>query len=173
MHRIPSELRRQVCLGESSTRIGDLLGSPRVALLFVFIFLSSVFHPGLDNQAMSLVSYRDRALWELATRFVTSFRTTFIFYASPSDFPIKSYCRLKFSTKNSHQLKISRCFPTCEDSSAKYTLNRVTRKKFGSKIIFLPNFYDFFHIIAMPKSIKSYDHEFTFFVLFFFCWPSK
>ena len=62
MHRIPSELRRQVCLGESSTRIGDLLGSPRVALLFVFIFLSSVFHPGLDNQAMSLVSYRVRAL---------------------------------------------------------------------------------------------------------------
>src|SRR3954469_16991132 len=34
-HRIPSELRSQACLGESSTRMGDLLGSPRVApLLF-------------------------------------------------------------------------------------------------------------------------------------------
>ena len=38
MHRIPSELRREACLGESSTRMGDLLGSPRVALLFVFLF---------------------------------------------------------------------------------------------------------------------------------------
>ncbi|KAK8540319.1 hypothetical protein V6N12_046606 [Hibiscus sabdariffa] len=31
MHRIPSELCSQACLGESSTRMGDLLGSPRVA----------------------------------------------------------------------------------------------------------------------------------------------
>ncbi|GAB4837302.1 hypothetical protein Ancab_002194 [Ancistrocladus abbreviatus] len=31
MHRIPSELRSKACLGESSTRMGDLLGSPRVA----------------------------------------------------------------------------------------------------------------------------------------------
>ena len=30
MHRIPSELRSQACLGESSTRMGDLLGSSRV-----------------------------------------------------------------------------------------------------------------------------------------------
>ncbi|KAL0283477.1 UNVERIFIED_CONTAM: hypothetical protein Sradi_7227300 [Sesamum radiatum] len=34
MHRIPSELRSQACLGESSTRMGDPLGSPRVAPLF-------------------------------------------------------------------------------------------------------------------------------------------
>ncbi|KAK8540316.1 hypothetical protein V6N12_046603 [Hibiscus sabdariffa] len=37
MHRIPSELRSQACLGESSTRIGDLLGSPRVAPLFSLV----------------------------------------------------------------------------------------------------------------------------------------
>ena len=30
-HRIPSELRSWACLGESSTRMGDLQGSPRVA----------------------------------------------------------------------------------------------------------------------------------------------
>ncbi|KAK8705018.1 hypothetical protein V6N13_048629 [Hibiscus sabdariffa] len=35
MHRIPSELRSLACLGESSTRMGDLLGSPRVAPLFL------------------------------------------------------------------------------------------------------------------------------------------
>ena len=33
-HRIPSELRSLACLGESSTKIGDLLGSPHVASLF-------------------------------------------------------------------------------------------------------------------------------------------
>ena len=33
-HRIPSELRSEACLGESSTRMGDHLGSPRVASLF-------------------------------------------------------------------------------------------------------------------------------------------
>ena len=33
-HRIPSELRSQACLGESSTRMGDPPVSPRVALLF-------------------------------------------------------------------------------------------------------------------------------------------
>ena len=33
-HRIPSELRSQACLCESSTRMGDILGSPRVASLF-------------------------------------------------------------------------------------------------------------------------------------------
>ena len=31
MHRIPSELRSEACLGESSTTMGDLLRSPRVA----------------------------------------------------------------------------------------------------------------------------------------------
>ena len=36
MHRIPLELRSEACLGESSTRKGDLLGSPRVAPLLPF-----------------------------------------------------------------------------------------------------------------------------------------
>ncbi|KAK8540300.1 hypothetical protein V6N12_046587 [Hibiscus sabdariffa] len=35
MHRIPLELCSQACFGESSTRMGDLLGSPRVAPLFL------------------------------------------------------------------------------------------------------------------------------------------
>ena len=35
MHLIPSELRSYACLGESSTRMGDLLGSPRVAPFFL------------------------------------------------------------------------------------------------------------------------------------------
>ncbi|KAL9429661.1 hypothetical protein AB3S75_031474 [Citrus x aurantiifolia] len=35
MHRIPSELRSKACLGESSTKMGDLLGSPRVAPLLL------------------------------------------------------------------------------------------------------------------------------------------
>ncbi|KAK8540301.1 hypothetical protein V6N12_046588 [Hibiscus sabdariffa] len=35
MHQIKSELRINACLGESSTRMGDLLGSPRVAPLFL------------------------------------------------------------------------------------------------------------------------------------------
>ena len=35
MHRIPSELRNQACVGESSTRMGDLPGCPRVAHLFL------------------------------------------------------------------------------------------------------------------------------------------
>src|SRR5207247_2168158 len=37
-HRIPSELRSSACLGESSTRMGDLLGCPRVASLFLWYF---------------------------------------------------------------------------------------------------------------------------------------
>ena len=37
MHRIPSELRSEACLGESSTRMGDLPGSPRVAPFFLFL----------------------------------------------------------------------------------------------------------------------------------------
>ena len=35
-HRIPLELRSKACLGESSTRMGDLLESPRVAFPFFF-----------------------------------------------------------------------------------------------------------------------------------------
>ena len=35
-HRIPKEIRGSACLGESSTRMGDPLGSPRVAPLFLF-----------------------------------------------------------------------------------------------------------------------------------------
>ncbi|KAK8540317.1 hypothetical protein V6N12_046604 [Hibiscus sabdariffa] len=35
MHWIPSELRSYACFCESSTRMSDLLGSPRVAPLFL------------------------------------------------------------------------------------------------------------------------------------------
>ncbi|MED6178790.1 hypothetical protein PIB30_110930 [Stylosanthes scabra] len=45
MHRIPSELRSEACLGESSTRMGDLLGSPRVAPLFRCLFFCPFFRP--------------------------------------------------------------------------------------------------------------------------------
>ncbi|MED6203226.1 hypothetical protein PIB30_113489 [Stylosanthes scabra] len=45
MHRIPSELRSSACLGESSTRMGDLLGSPRVAPLFRYLFFCPFFRP--------------------------------------------------------------------------------------------------------------------------------
>ncbi|RDX70300.1 hypothetical protein CR513_50473, partial [Mucuna pruriens] len=38
--RIPSELRIHACLGESSTRMGDLLGNPRVAPCFLPIVVS-------------------------------------------------------------------------------------------------------------------------------------
>ena len=40
MHRIPSELRSQAGLGESSTRMGDLLG---VLVLHFFLYLFFVF----------------------------------------------------------------------------------------------------------------------------------
>src|SRR3954469_6640406 len=47
-HRIPSELRSYACLGESSSRIGDLLGSPRVApLLFAALVETALLHPFL------------------------------------------------------------------------------------------------------------------------------
>jgi hypothetical protein len=39
-HRVSLELRYLACFGESSTRMGDLLGSPRVASLFSFVRLS-------------------------------------------------------------------------------------------------------------------------------------
>ena len=39
MLRIPSELCSEACLGESSIRMGDLPGSPRVAPFFIFIFI--------------------------------------------------------------------------------------------------------------------------------------
>ena len=37
MHQIPSELRSLACLGESSTRMGDIQESPRVSSLFYFV----------------------------------------------------------------------------------------------------------------------------------------
>ncbi|KAL9411431.1 hypothetical protein AB3S75_045095 [Citrus x aurantiifolia] len=44
MQRIPSELRSQACLGESSTKMGDLLGSPCVApLLLSFQSVNPLF----------------------------------------------------------------------------------------------------------------------------------
>ena len=36
MHRIPPELHSEALLGESSTSMGDILGSPRVAPLLPF-----------------------------------------------------------------------------------------------------------------------------------------
>ncbi|MED6153740.1 hypothetical protein PIB30_104961 [Stylosanthes scabra] len=45
MHRIPSELRSEACLGESSTWMGDLLGSPRVAPHFRCLFFCPFFRP--------------------------------------------------------------------------------------------------------------------------------
>ena len=44
MHRIPSELRIYACLGESSTTMGDLLGSRCFAPLFLGI---AWYHSGL------------------------------------------------------------------------------------------------------------------------------
>ena len=44
-HRIPSELRSYACLGESSTRMGDLLGSHRVEFLFFSISAVSIRRP--------------------------------------------------------------------------------------------------------------------------------
>ena len=45
IHRILSELRSQVCLGENSTGMGDPLGSPHVAplLIFILFFISRIF----------------------------------------------------------------------------------------------------------------------------------
>ena len=68
-------------------------------------------------------------LRELATRFVTTFRTTFIFNAFPSDFSIKSYDRLKFSHDNFWQLQIYHYSVQSEDSSIKYTLKQDPTKK--------------------------------------------
>ena len=51
MHRIPSELRSEMCLGESSTRMGDLMGSPRVAPLFSrFSFFFGDFVPFISSK---------------------------------------------------------------------------------------------------------------------------
>ncbi|KAF1885748.1 hypothetical protein Lal_00008486, partial [Lupinus albus] len=59
MHRIPSELCSEACLGESSTRMGDLLGSPRVAPLFFtgvsingLEILKMAFWGGTDRRAI-------------------------------------------------------------------------------------------------------------------------
>jgi len=107
-----------------------------------------IVHDGFLEFWLGQLTVRRR---ELAARLVTSFQTTFIFYASPSDFSIKSYGRLKFSTTNSSQLKIYHYFPSCEDSSIKYTLNQVTTQKFGSKFIFylfLMNFTILSHLVC-------------------------
>ena len=45
MHRIPSEFRSQACLGNSSTKLGDHLRSPRVAPLFYFFYSFFQFMP--------------------------------------------------------------------------------------------------------------------------------
>ena len=49
MHRIPSELRSQACSGESSTGMGDPLGSPRVAPLFYRFFVTAILFKDLAS----------------------------------------------------------------------------------------------------------------------------
>ena len=152
--------------------MGDLLGSPRVALLFCdgwppgkssccTSFLCSVLPPGLYNQTMMSSPFSwlrvvgVLVLRELATRFVTTFRTTFIFNASPSDFSIKSYDRLKFSHDNFWQLQIYHYSVQSEDSSIKYTLKQDPTKKIRQKF----NFYLFlmhFTKIVLPCSSILY-----------------
>ncbi|KAL0293902.1 UNVERIFIED_CONTAM: hypothetical protein Scaly_3133500 [Sesamum calycinum] len=74
MHRIPSELRSQACLGESSTRMGDPLGSPRVAPLFanlssrfssllLFIFFFFFWRTLPSPTALSVRFESSRAGW--------------------------------------------------------------------------------------------------------------
>src|SRR3954466_8537295 len=53
MHRIPSELRSEACLGESSTRMGDLLGSPRVASPILFAMSQFLLWRLLGRRAIS------------------------------------------------------------------------------------------------------------------------
>ena len=48
MHRIPSKLRSEACLGKSSTRMGDLLGSPHVAPLLAFSDGISMIYVGIS-----------------------------------------------------------------------------------------------------------------------------
>ena len=47
MHRIPSELRSLACFDKSCSRMGDLVGSTRVAPLFLGLFGSYGYHSGL------------------------------------------------------------------------------------------------------------------------------
>ncbi|KAF1885754.1 hypothetical protein Lal_00008492 [Lupinus albus] len=70
MHRIPSELCSEACLGESSTRMGDLLGSPRVAPLFFtgvsingLEILKMAFWGGTDRRRVS-----QRIEWKILPR---------------------------------------------------------------------------------------------------------
>ncbi|KAK8540309.1 hypothetical protein V6N12_046596 [Hibiscus sabdariffa] len=53
MHRIPVELRSEACLSESSTRMGDLLGSPRVAPLFLVWERPFQYHRKFVTQEMT------------------------------------------------------------------------------------------------------------------------
>ena len=64
-------------------------------------------------------------LRDLARGFVSSFRVTFIFYASSSDFSVKSYGHLKFFHANFWQLQIYHYSLQCQDSSIKYPLNEI------------------------------------------------
>ena len=59
-HRIPSELRSQACLGESSTRMGDPLGSPRVASLFFFSLKIWFNFAGSIGESFCFSSWRKR-----------------------------------------------------------------------------------------------------------------
>ena len=63
MHRIPSELRSYACLGESTTRMGDPLGSPCVASLFLRVrsfFFSVQLVLMWSDTRLAVVEYEDK-----------------------------------------------------------------------------------------------------------------
>ena len=73
-HRIPLELRSKAWLGESSTRMGDLVGSPRVASLFYFLFaLRGGGFPSSakrdDGSGTVNRGWRDRSIGHSCSRF--------------------------------------------------------------------------------------------------------
>ena len=70
MHRIPSELRSEACLGVSSIRMGDPLGSPRVAPLFSPPPPSSffIFSPSLSSARRLTCSVFPRAFVRTAVQ---------------------------------------------------------------------------------------------------------
>ena len=117
-------------------------------------------------------------LRELVTRFVTSFRTTFIFYASPSDFSIKSYDSLKFCHVNFWKHQIYHYSLQSKDSYIKYTQKQDSTKKFGSKINFyliLMNFTILPYLVHSCCTSTPMLHLFLcfFFVFCFSSWPRQ
>ena len=114
----------------------------------------------------------------MASRFVTSFRTTFIFYASPSDFFIKSYDRLKFCHVNFWKHQIYHYSLRSKDSYIKYIQKQNSTKKFGSKINFyliLMNFTILPYLVQSCCTSTPMLHLFLyfFFVFCFSSWPRQ